>query len=167
MLRSWTPSWLFSLDSLTLEDKIGCPEVLVTNYQSVLHDIPEEQRPCFCYKAWLVNAVLQNTGLYFFFFVYFICFLYLSVELSDDWWTERISKKYTSPNPCIIVGFACMEWGKEWKNLVRLACVVAKIWSGHLRYSYRMLPLYQPAHYYCILNEPYDTNHFEGKMKVL
>jgi hypothetical protein len=28
--------------------------------------------------------------------------------------------------------FACMEWGKEWKNLVRLACVVAKIWSGHL-----------------------------------
>jgi len=25
--------------------EIGCPETLVTNYQSALHDIPKEQRP--------------------------------------------------------------------------------------------------------------------------
>ena len=165
MLHNWTPSWQFSLDSLTLEDRIGCPTMSVTNYQSVLRNIPEEQRPCFCYKDWLVNVVLWNSGL-FFFCVFFICCLYLSVELSDDWWTEKISKKYTSPNPSI-VEFARTEWGKELKNLVRLALVVAKILSGDLRYRYRMLPLYQPAHYYCILHEPYDTNHVEGKMKVL
>jgi hypothetical protein len=66
MLHKCTLScaWLFPL---TLEDRIGCPETSVTNYQSVLRSIPEEWRPCFWYKAWLVSAVLRNTGSYFLF----------------------------------------------------------------------------------------------------
>jgi len=33
----------FFLDCLTLEGGTGCPETLATNYQSVLHNMPEEQ----------------------------------------------------------------------------------------------------------------------------
>jgi hypothetical protein len=37
---------------------MGCPEALVTNYQSALHDIPEEQRPALHGSGSLESCVV-------------------------------------------------------------------------------------------------------------